>query len=130
MKSPILFVLVAFTAITTIQAQTTPKKSVSFVLWDGMVVAGYVDEGGFLHFGGPTVKLVTESWSIGVGVLPSLRFKDDKNLIRNTFVTPALGAGLTFIYKHFVVQLPLYYNPKTAVDNGMWNVGFGIGYKF
>ncbi len=28
----------------------------SVKMWDGMAVAGYVNQGGFLNFGGPTVK--------------------------------------------------------------------------
>jgi hypothetical protein len=62
-------------------------------------------------------------------MLPSLRFKNDTNTPKNAFVTPTLGVGLTYLYKSFAFQLPLYYNAKTSKSNGAWNIGVGIGIK-
>ena len=51
----------------SVNAQSTNEKTKSptVVLWDGMAVAGYVNEGGFVNFGGPTIKFdkkTSESW--------------------------------------------------------------------
>lgn len=110
---------------------TTPKTSAS--LWDGMAVAGYVDKGAFLNFGGPAVKWTRKPFCISLGMLPSLRIKEDKvaaNASKNATITPSLGFGLSASYKHLVLQVPLYYNAKTASADGKWNVGVGLGYKF
>lgn len=121
--------ILAIIAFNSMNAQT--KKSA--LLWDGMTVAGYVNDGAFVNFGGPSIKLVKRPWSIGVGVLPTLRIKQDqvvKGAAKNSPVMPTAGVGATVVYKHFVAQVPFYYNAKTATTNGKWNVGFGIGYKF
>ncbi|MNR38790.1 hypothetical protein D3C85_1569230 [compost metagenome] len=65
-------------------------------------------------------------------MLPSLRIKEDKvvaGATQNTWVTPNLGFGLTAIFSHLAVQLPFYYNNKTVVKDGKWNLGLGLGYK-
>ncbi len=102
-------------------------------MWDGMAVAGYVNEGGYVNFGGPSIKIIKKPWSIGFGILPTMRIKEDqvaKGAKKNSVVTPTAGLGFTFAYKHFVTQVPFYYNNKTAIANGKWNVGLGIGYRF
>lgn len=112
--------------------EAAPKKPV-VAAWDGMAVVGYVDKGGFVNFGGPTVKLVKKPWVIGFGILPTMRIKEDKvgkDAKKNSAITPTAGFGFTFGYKHIVLQVPVYYNPKTAVSNGKWNPGIGIGYRF
>ncbi len=63
------------------------------------------------------------------GMLPSLRFKEDNSKIKNSFIIPILGIGFTYCYKKFAMQVPLYYEPKTAVNNGRWIVGIGVGMK-
>lgn len=68
-----------------------------------------------------------------LGLLPSLRIKKDKvapGATRNAALTPNLGVGLTAAFRHLALQVPIYYNAKTAVKNGKWNPGLGIGYKF
>ncbi len=113
------------------KAQDAPKAKL--VAWDGIIVAGYVNDGAFVNFGGPSIKLIKKPYSIGFGMLPSLRIKEDKvaaGATKNSTVLGALGFGLTTSYKHVVVQLPFYYNAKTAALNGKWNAGFGVGYKF
>ena len=104
-------------------------------VWDGAIVAGFVDNGGFINFGGPSFKVVSKPYAFGFGMLPSLRIKEDKDAIaagkpKNQMVFPSLGAGAFFSVKHFMVQVPIFYNPKTGLENGKWNVGLGIGYKF
>lgn len=116
--------------INTLQAQA---KKASVTIWDGMAIAGYVNDGGFINFGGPTVKLIKKPWVFGFGILPTMRIKEDKvpaGAKKNSIITPTAGFGFTIVYKHFVTQVPFYYNSKTATANGQWNVGLGIGYKF
>lgn len=103
---------------------------ISAAFFDGTVVAGYVDKGGFVNFTGPNVNMVSGSSRIALGMMPSLRFKDDTGATRNAFVTPSLGAGITWSYKHLAFQVPFYYNAKTATRDGKWNVGIGLGYRF
>ena len=103
--------------------------------WDGAVIAGYVDEGGYINFGGPTLKWVSKPYAFGFGMLPSLRIKEDKDAItnnkpKNQAIFPSLGGGVFFSVKHFIVQIPVFYNPKSGLENGKWNFGLGIGYKF
>jgi hypothetical protein len=124
--------IVIFSCIITNAQEAAPKKPV-LAAWEGMAVAGYVDKGSFVNFGGPTVKLVKKPWTIGFGILPTMRIKEDKvakDVKKNSIITPTAGFGFTFGYKHLVVQVPFYYNAKTAVKNGQWNPGLGIGYKF
>jgi len=114
-------------------AQAPVPRKAAITLWEGMIVAGYVDNGGFVNFGGPCIKFTRKPWSIGLGMLPSLRFKEDKvasGAKQNSSVMPTAGIGVSFIYKHVVLQVPFYYNAKTGAANGQWNTGVGIGYKF
>ncbi|MCF3109727.1 hypothetical protein LL912_13180 [Niabella sp. CC-SYL272] len=128
-----LLTLAAMLLLTkVITAQTAPSQT-SASLWDGMVIAGYVDKGAFINFGGPAVKWTHKPFCISLGMLPSLRIKEDKapaNATKNAALTPSLGCGLSASYKHLAVQVPLYYNAKTAASDGRWNLGVGIGYKF
>ena len=96
---------------------------------DGVIIAGYVDGGGFTNFTGPNIQLSKGQTKYILGALPSLRYKNDRNTPKNSFVTPSLGVGLTFCYKIWAVQIPLYYNSKTATENGSWHVGVGIGLR-
>jgi hypothetical protein len=108
-----------------------PKPALA--AWDGMVIAGYVDKGAFVNFGGPCIKFVSKPYVVTLGMLPSLRIKEDKvaaGAKKNSPVTPNLGAGVSFAYKHLALQVPVYYNAKTAAANGRWNVGIGAGYRF
>lgn len=115
------------------KAQSTAAKSPTVVAWDGMAVGGYVNHGGFVNFGGPTVKLIKKPLSLGFGILPTMRIKEDnvpKGSPKNSAITPTAGFGFSVVFKHLVVQVPFYYNAKTAVKSGKWNPGVGIGYKF
>ncbi|WP_231729792.1 hypothetical protein [Pedobacter sp. Leaf176] len=109
------------------------KAQTKATLFDGTIVAGYVDHGAYLNCVGPSIKFSKKPFSISAGLLPSLRIKEDKvpsGATKNSLLTPNLGFGLTAAFHHFAVQLPFYYNAKTAVKNGEWNVGAGLGYKF
>lgn len=112
-----------------VKAQTNESK---VTLMEGIVVAGYADNGGYLNLAGPAIKFTNKPWMMLVGLLPSLKFKEDKSEsgTKNSLVTPTLGFGLTTVYKHFAIQIPLFYNNKTTSGDGKWNVGVGIGYKF
>jgi hypothetical protein len=134
----------SFTAITwlllvtccfnSVHAQDVgTSKKTSIVAWDGMVVAGYVDRGAYVNFGGPSIKFINKPWSLAFGILPTMRIKEDKvakGQPRNSVVMPTAGFGLTFVYRHLVLQIPLYYNNKTTASSGKWNPGLGLGYKF
>ena len=126
-----------YVAITGCLALTlfffSAKSQTQAVLFDGTIVAGYVDHGAFINCTGPSIKFSKKPYTILLGLLPSLRIKEDKvaaGAPKNTALTPNLGFGLTAAFRHVALQVPLYYNPKTAVKNGEWNVGVGLGYKF
>lgn len=98
---------------------------------EGTVVAGYADHGGFINFTGPNVSYRHHDTKIMIGMLPSLRIKEDHSTgTKNSPVMPTLGVGLAAVYKKIALQVPLYYNSKTATENGSWKMGLGIGYSF
>ena len=114
-------------------AQDAVSKKTSVIAWDGMIVAGYVDKGSYVNFGGPSIKFNKKPWSFGFGILPTMRIKEDKvakGVTKNSAITPTAGFGFTFAYRHLVLQVPFYYNAKTAASNGKWNPGAGLGFKF
>lgn len=123
----VFIILTSSTAFSNAQ-----EKKVKATWGEGVVVAGYVDKGAYLNFAGPALKFSGNSVAVLAGLLPSLRFKEDKSEsgTKNSLVTSALGFGLTGVYKHLAVQVPFFYNPKTVVNDGKWNVGVGVGYKF
>ncbi|KAB1229631.1 hypothetical protein [Chryseobacterium viscerum] len=109
--------------------ETSSKVKVSF--FDGIAVAGYVDHGAFINFTGPNVSLTHKNGKFILGMLPSLRIKEDHSPgTKNSPIMPTLGAGLTMVYKKIALQIPAYYNSKTADQNGSWKVGVGLGYSF
>ena len=115
-----------------IDAGKQKKPGASVVGWDGMVIAGYVDHGGFVNFGGPTLRMILKPLTIGFGILPTMRIKEDnvpKGSPKNSPVTPTAGFGFTLVYRKIALQVPFYYNSKTATTSGKWNPGIGIGYK-
>lgn len=124
MKKILLFILIL--NLTSTFAQ---EEKVNFTFYDGIFVSGYVDNGAFLNFTGPNINTTYKSSKFILGMLPSLRFKEDKGTPKNAFVTPNLGVGFTYSYKILAIQLPLYYNAKTANNNGKWHVGVGIGLR-
>lgn len=105
------------------------KPSIKFNPFDGVIIAGYVDNGVFLNFTGPNISLTLKSSKILLGMLPSLRYKEDNGIFKNSPITPSLGFGLTYSYKKMAIQVPIYYNTKTATANGRWNLGIGIGMR-
>ncbi|MDV7698287.1 hypothetical protein N6B72_15285 [Chryseobacterium soli] len=109
--------------------ETAPKLKVSF--FDGIVAAGYVDHGAFINFTGPNVSLTHKGTKFILGMLPSLRIKEDRSPgTKNSAITPNLGAGLTVVCHKIALQVPLYYNTKTTTQNGSWKMGIGLGYSF
>lgn len=106
------------------------SEKVKFSAFDGYAIVGYVNNGGFINFTGPNISYSTKESKCLIGLLPSLRFKEDNTgVTKNSFVTPNLGVGLTYSYKVWSFQIPLYYSPKTATENGKWDVGVGIGLR-
>ncbi|MGJ7030311.1 hypothetical protein [Niabella hirudinis] len=131
-KQKLLVLAAVLTLTKTANAQTAVSKT-GAALWDGMVIAGYVNKGAFINFGGPAVKWTRKPFCVSLGMLPSLRIKEDRvttGASKNAAVTPSLGCGLSASYKHLALQVPIFYNAKTAAANGKWNVGIGMGYKF
>ena len=109
------------------------KAQTKAQLFEGTIVAGYVDHGAFINCIGPSIKYSKKPFSLIAGLLPSLRIKEDKvaaGATKNAVVTPNLGVGLTAVLNNIAMQVPLYYNAKTAAKNGKWNLGIGLGYKF
>ena len=102
---------------------------ISFALYDGIFIGGYVDNGAFLNFTGPNINADYKNSKFILGMLPSLRFKEDKRIPKNAFVTPNLGIGFTHSYKMWAIQMPFYYHSKTTTSNGQWHVGLGIGLR-
>jgi hypothetical protein len=123
MKATLLLIL--FTITFSVNAQQKPQAKI----FNGIVVAGYVDNGAYLNFTGPNISWQKGQSKVLLGMLPSLRYKVDQGTTVNARIYPALGAGLTYSYQRFVFQVPLYYNPKTASTNGNWQIGCGLGIK-
>ena len=105
------------------------SEKVKFSAFDGYIIAGYVDNGAFINFTGPNINCSIRESKFVIGMLPSLRFKEDKGSTKNSFTTPNLGLGFTYSYKFWSFQIPLYYNSKTETDNGSWHIGVGIGLR-
>lgn len=132
MKQTILFSLLIFLAPTSHSQEIKiepAKPSIKFHPFDGTVIAGYVDNGVFLNFTGPNISFTYKSSKLILGMLPSLRYKEDSGIFKNSPITPSLGCGLTYCWKKLAVQVPIYYNTKTATANGRWNLGIGIGMR-
>lgn len=123
MKTTLLLIL--FTITFSVNAQQKPQAQII----QGMIVAGYVDNGAYLNFTGPNISWQKGQSKVLLGMLPSLRYKVDQGATVNARIYPALGAGLSYSYQRFVFQVPLYYNPKTASTNGNWQIGCGLGIK-
>jgi hypothetical protein len=125
---------VAFISCLVLTVFFFPSKAqTKAVLFDGILTAGYVDHGAFINCAGPSIKFSKKPYTVLLGMLPSLRIKEDKvatGATKNSVLTPNLGFGLTAAFRHIAVQLPVFYNAKTAVKNGEWNLGVGLGYKF
>lgn len=111
----------------------TAHSQTKAALFEGILAAGYVDHGAFINCTGPCIKYSKKPYAVLLGLLPSLRIKEDKvapGATQNKTVTPNLGFGLTAVSHHIALQVPFYYNTKTAQKDGEWNVGVGLGYRF
>ncbi|MCI3935638.1 hypothetical protein MQX03_00395 [Chryseobacterium aahli] len=125
----ILSVFGILTSALLFSQETDSKIKVS--LFDGIAVAGYVDHGAFINFTGPNVNFKYKNTKMMIGMLPSLRIKEDQSTgTKNSPIMPTLGVGLAVIYKKVALQIPFYYNTKTSTDNGAWKMGIGLGYSF
>lgn len=126
--------LIAILFCLKTKAQTTENRiKGSTTLFDGTIVAGYLDNGAYLNCTGPAIKLSKKPFAVMIGLLPSLRIKKDTvapGASQNSAITPSLGTGITIAYHHLAIQLPVYYNAKTVAKDGQWKPGFGLGYKF
>lgn len=132
MKQTLLYCILTLLTFIYYAQETKPEPVnpvVKFSPFDGTIITGYVDNGAFLNFTGPNLSVTHKSSRIILGMLPSLRYKQDKGPFKNSPVTPNLGIGLTYSYKMIAFQVPLYYNAKTPTANGRWNVGVGIGVR-
>lgn len=127
MKLYVLTVLFTILACLTLQAQekqessaTAKKNTIIVSVLDGTFVSGYVDHGAFINFTGPNLSWTYNKTKLLLGMLPSLRIKEDNRKPKNSLITPTLGVGLTYCYKKIALQLPFYYTAKTATENGRW----------
>jgi hypothetical protein len=120
----LFFALVVFSA--SLNAQVEKVKPVIF---DGVIHFGYVNNGGYINFSGPSLSVAHKNSKFMFGMLPSLRFKKDKDLTKNATVYPTLGFGFTYGYKFLSFQLPFYYNTKSTTNNGSWHMGVGVGFR-
>jgi hypothetical protein len=109
--------------------QQLPTVEKYILPFSGIIVTGYVDNGAFINFTGPNLNFTKGKSQFLVGMLPSLRIKQDSGTTTNSLVTPTLGFGITYCYRAMAIQIPCYYNPKTATKNGEWNIGVGVGIK-
>lgn len=116
-------------SVLTTSATFAQEEKLRFAMYDGVFIGGYVNDGAFLNFTGPNINTTYKNSKFILGMLPSLRFKEDKETPKNAFVTPNLGVGFTYSYKMWAIQLPFYYNAKTATENGRWHIGLGIGLR-
>lgn len=119
--------LLAITLLSLFASNAQGKVNAAF--YDGIAVGGYVNEGGYLNFTGPNINANYGGSKFILGMLPSVRFKEDKGTTKNSFVFPTLGFGFTYSYKALAFQIPFYYNAKTATEDGKWNIGIGIGLR-
>ncbi len=119
-----------FSQTESLQNSSYNKLKSKFSGIDGTIIVGYVNNGAFLNFSGPNINFSAKRHKMILGMLPSLRFKKDSSTIRNSFVTPSLGVGITYCFRKMALQIPFYYNAKSSNSNGKWNIGFGIGIKF
>ncbi len=106
-----------------------PSKEVYVIPYWGSILVGYVDQGAYVNFAGPSLGYSFGKSQILIGMLPSLRFKKDSGTIKNSLVTPSLGFGITYTFKSLAFQVPIYYTNKTSTTNGHWNLGIGLGMK-
>ncbi len=116
-----------FSCLLLLLSGTTFAQSTKLATHDGIVVLGYVDQGAYLNFTGPNLHTNVGNSKFMIGMLPSLRIKQDNGLTQNPLISPTLGVGFTYTYKALAMQLPLYFNGKTATQNGSWLLGFGVG---
>lgn len=131
-KSAVFCLVLATGFFNSLNAQTPEKVKPSLVGWDGMMVVGYVDNGAYVNFGGPSVRIVKKPFTIGFGILPTMRIKEDdvpKGSPKNSAIMPTAGFGFTFVFKKLALQVPVYYNAKTSTKSGRWNPGIGLGFK-
>ncbi len=118
-----------FISFLCLSQETKPEIKASF--FDGIAVAGYAYHGAFVNFTGPNISFKKKDLKVMVGMLPSLRIKEDRSEgTRNSPVMPILGAGAIIVYKKLALQVPVYYNAKTSSANGAWKAGIGLGYCF
>lgn len=123
MKYSLVFVLLHFSF------NCFAQQKENYQLFEGILAVGYVDNGAYLNFTGPNISIQKGESKVILGMLPSLRYKRDIGTTTNPIIFPSLGIGLSCSYKNMVLQLPLYFNPKTNTQNGSWQLGVGIGFK-
>jgi len=130
-KQAILFIkLILFLPAIKTYGQSSETRKSGIILTEGILVTGYADKGAFLNFTGPGLKFSKKPGVVILGLLPSLRIKEDKAVTyKNSVITPSLGFGVTAVFKHIALQVPFYYNAKTASLDGKWTAGIGLGYK-
>lgn len=102
---------------TTTHINTDSDRKVKSLVsgFEGIVVAGYVDDGAFLNFSGLNINLTTQHHKLILGMLLSFRFKKDVSPVKNEFVFPTLGVDTTFpkhppVTAHGILELAQEYH--------------------
>lgn len=87
------------------------ELKVKISVYDGIVILGYVDNGGLSNFTGPNINLVHNNSKFIIGALPSLRYKKgnstSKKFIRNTQSELDLHTVTSNLHfkSHFIIML-------------------------
>lgn len=108
---------------------TAQDQKIHPVVIDGTFHIGYVNKGAYINLSGPSLSATYKNSKWNLGLVPSLRIKNDQSTPKSSTILPSLGLGLTYGYKFWSFQLPIFYNPKSNTENGSWHLGFGIGYR-
>jgi hypothetical protein len=123
MRPPLKIITLLFFFIPALNAHTQDKMP-SKIKPDisGSFLVSFAGNAAYASFGGPGIKITTGKWSLGLHMMPSLRFWEDKP---RPLITPVLGAGLLAGYKRLIIALPFYY----LASEVKWKTGIGIGVK-
>jgi hypothetical protein len=99
------------------------SKKPSFTV-EGQVAVTTNGEAVYLNFGGPCMKYSFKKIAFSLGMMPSLRFEQDKP---RPYITPSLGAGLQVFFlnnRRVILSFPCYY----ISTKNKWTVTAGLGY--
>jgi len=123
----LIFTLLFFFAINTIQAQSASEGSFE-AGFKGMAAISFNSQTVAINIGGPHLDYrISENLAIGVGAFPSLFFSSLPSLVgdagRNKF-EPKLGLSPRVDFKNIVLIAPVYH--FSSPERWLWTFGVGI----